>query len=40
MAEIDVKFMKGNQQTVKAMRTTYTENKAKTAPKKTVKKGK
>lgn len=38
MAAIDVKFMKGNKQTLKAMSTTYKDNKK--APKKTVKKGK
>lgn len=40
MAKIDVEFMKGNKQTLKAMSTTYTEKKAKQPPKKTVKKGK
>ena len=37
MAAIDVKFMKGNKQTLKAMSTTYTNNKPKksaSAPKK------
>ena len=39
MAKIDVLFMKGNKQTVKAMSTTYKDNPKK-EPKKTVKKGK
>ena len=38
MSAIDVKFMKGNKQTLKAMSTTYKAPKK--APKKTVKKGK
>lgn len=38
MAEIDVKFMKGNKQTLKAMSTTYKDSKR--APKKSTKKGK
>lgn len=33
MAEIDVKFMKGNKQTVKAMQKTYKEQKPKPAVK-------
>lgn len=37
MAEIDLKFMKGNKQTLKMMSTTYTE-KPKNQAKKTVKK--
>ena len=39
MAEIDVKFMKGNKQTLKAMSTTYKDNPKKNV-KKTTKKGK
>ena len=38
MAKIDVKFAKGNQQTVKAMSTTYKDKKPKTKTSKTSKK--
>ena len=40
MAEIDVKFMKGNKQTLKAMNTTYKDNPPKKGTKRTTKKGK
>lgn len=40
MAEIDVKFSKGNKYTVKAMSTVYKDNPKKTVKKSTTKKGK
>ena len=40
MAEIDVKFMKGNKQTLKAMSQTYGKKAPKKTVKKSVKKGK